>query len=168
MDVQDVSGEASGDTSLAQNGEIHKYRLTPQGKRIGLGEYIPPKRDIRFGSFVLARPMEVSVVHASRSFCIPLSGSRSSSQQAILGATNTAVICANSACQINPFPQPPTPQPGPFITRLWSRSGNATCTQMPAPKLLNCGVLFINLQAHMSARGLAGGVTIHSLYILSR
>ncbi|KAK9833853.1 hypothetical protein WJX74_007907 [Apatococcus lobatus] len=58
LDVQDVSGESAGDSSLALNGEIHKYRLTPQGKRIGLSEYIPPKRDIRFGSFVLARPME--------------------------------------------------------------------------------------------------------------
>ncbi|KAK9865559.1 hypothetical protein WJX84_003935 [Apatococcus fuscideae] len=58
LDVQDVSGESGGDTSLAQDGEVHKYRLNPQGKRIGLSEYIPPKRDIRFGSFVLARPME--------------------------------------------------------------------------------------------------------------
>ncbi len=59
MDVQDVSGESGEDASLAQNGEVHKFRLNPQGKRIAVGEYIPPKRDIRFGSFVLARPMEV-------------------------------------------------------------------------------------------------------------
>ena len=51
----DMSGESSAGRGYAINGEIHKIRLNAQGERIGLGEYIPPRR---FG-FFLGGPRQV-------------------------------------------------------------------------------------------------------------
>ena len=49
MDAMDMSGESSAGRGYAINGEIHKIRLNAEGERIGLGEYIPPRR---FGFFL--------------------------------------------------------------------------------------------------------------------
>ena len=56
LDAADSTGEHAAHGSFASNGEIHKIRLSPEGQRIGLGEYIPPQR---YG-FMLQRPREVS------------------------------------------------------------------------------------------------------------
>lgn len=55
MDAMDMSGESSAGRGYAINGEIHKIRLNAQGERIGLGEYIPPRR---YG-FLLGGPRQV-------------------------------------------------------------------------------------------------------------
>ena len=56
LDAADTTGEHAAHSSFASNGEIHKIRLSPEGQRIGLGEYIPP---LRYG-FMLSRPRQVS------------------------------------------------------------------------------------------------------------
>ena len=55
MDAADTTGEHAAHSSFASNGEIHKIRLSAEGQRIGLGEYIPPQR---YG-FMLSRPRQV-------------------------------------------------------------------------------------------------------------
>ncbi|CAL5218347.1 g7 [Coccomyxa viridis] len=54
LDAADTTGEHAAHSSFASNGEIHKIRLSPEGQRIGLGEYIPP---LRYG-FMLSRPRQ--------------------------------------------------------------------------------------------------------------
>ena len=44
MDAMDMSGESSAGRGYAINGEIHKVLLNAEGERIGLDEYIPPRR----------------------------------------------------------------------------------------------------------------------------
>lgn len=55
LDAADTTGEHAAHSSFASNGEIHKIRLSAEGQRIGLGEYIPPQR---YG-FMLSRPRQV-------------------------------------------------------------------------------------------------------------
>ena len=55
LDATDISGEQRSDQSHAGNGEIHKIRLNLQGERIGLGEYISPRRH----GFLLNGPGQV-------------------------------------------------------------------------------------------------------------
>lgn len=55
LDATDMSGEKSGDSGHAANGEIHKVRLNQEGQRIGLGEYIPPRR----WGFMMGKPRQV-------------------------------------------------------------------------------------------------------------
>lgn len=57
LDAADTTGEHAAHSSFASNGEIHKIRLSAEGQRIGLGEYIPPQR---YG-FMLNRPRQVCV-----------------------------------------------------------------------------------------------------------
>ncbi|BDA44520.1 Endoplasmic reticulum-Golgi intermediate compartment protein [Coccomyxa sp. Obi] len=54
LDATDSSGQRSGDSGHAANGEIHKVRLSKEGERIGLGEYIPPRR----WGFMLGKPRQ--------------------------------------------------------------------------------------------------------------
>ena len=58
LDAADTTGEHAAHSSFASNGEIHKIRLSPEGQRIGLGEYIPP---LRYG-FMLSRPRQVAAL----------------------------------------------------------------------------------------------------------
>ncbi len=58
LDASDASGEHSASGGFASNGEIHKVRLNTQGEKIGLGEYIPPRR---YG-FQLGGPRQVTKI----------------------------------------------------------------------------------------------------------
>ncbi|GAB4814029.1 hypothetical protein N2152v2_001075 [Parachlorella kessleri] len=44
MDIQDVSGRFQTDTSIthAKNGEVHKFQLSAEGRRLHIKEYTPP------------------------------------------------------------------------------------------------------------------------------
>ncbi|KAK9834322.1 hypothetical protein WJX81_007031 [Elliptochloris bilobata] len=52
LDAADMSGVHN--TDFASNGEVHKVRIDSEGQRIGLGEYIAPRR----WGFTLRRPRE--------------------------------------------------------------------------------------------------------------
>ena len=58
LDVIDISGshEDENTFSLTHDGDIHKIRISGNGKR--LGEYVTPKQ--QWGPFMMRRPQEVS------------------------------------------------------------------------------------------------------------
>ncbi|KAK9808959.1 hypothetical protein WJX72_007060 [[Myrmecia] bisecta] len=58
LDISDISGEGTSDTSVARNGEIHKWRIDPKGNRIAMGEYIPPKHPGGNMGWVMRRPQD--------------------------------------------------------------------------------------------------------------
>ena len=55
LDAVDASGEQGGDISLAKNGELHKIRLSADGSKLAVEEYVAPKH---FG-FMLRKPRAV-------------------------------------------------------------------------------------------------------------
>lgn len=57
LDAIDISGSHEDDNtfSLTHDGDIHKIRLSGNGKR--LGEYVTPKQ--QWGPFMMRRPQEV-------------------------------------------------------------------------------------------------------------
>ena len=55
LDAVDVSGEQGGDISLARNGELHKIRLSADGSKMAVEEYVAPRH---FG-FALRKPRAV-------------------------------------------------------------------------------------------------------------
>lgn len=66
LDAVDVSGTQQGDMSYALNGQIHKYRLDPNGERIGLGEFVTPHRGPGNSLFFMRRPRHVSSPRGTR------------------------------------------------------------------------------------------------------
>ncbi|EIE27037.1 DUF1692-domain-containing protein [Coccomyxa subellipsoidea C-169] len=62
LDATDMSGEKSGDSGHAANGEIHKVRLNEAGEKIGLGEYIPPRR----WGFMMGKPRQQEVMEVNQ------------------------------------------------------------------------------------------------------